>query len=288
MPEGDAMNVYDHEHPEPRRRGVEQRTDVDPAWQGAKRAAEAGHARGVDRGAMLHLQRLAGNASVSRLVDGEAEQQRSPVLDVVGKGGGSPLSNDVRADMESNLGADFGDVRVHDGGAAAESAAAVNARAYTVGNDVVFGSGGFQPDTPDGRHTLAHELTHVVQQRSGPVDGTATGDGVALSDPDDRFEREAEATATAVGRGESPAATSTTSTAPVQRHADGDDVTAQTMPADAAVQREGEEEEEMPAQAMAEDAPVQREGEEEEEMPTQAMAEDAALQREGEEDEQEM
>jgi hypothetical protein len=264
MSEGDAMNVHDHEHPEPRRRAVEARTDLDPAWQGAKRAAEAGHARGIDSGALLHLQRLAGNASVSTLVDGDAEAQRSPVLDVVGKGGGSPLSGDVRTDMESNLGADFGDVRVHDGGAAADSARAVNARAYTVGNDVVFGSGAFQPESPEGRHTLAHELTHVVQQRSGPVDGTSTGDGVALSDPDDRFEREAEATATAIGRSEAPAAASTASPA-VQRHGDGDEVSAQTMPADAAVQREGEEEEEMPAQAMAEDASLQREGEDDEE-----------------------
>ena len=234
---------------------------------------------------MLHLQRLAGNASVSRLVDGEAEAQRSPVLDVVGKGGGSPLSGDVRTDMESNLGADFGDVRVHDGGAAAESAQAVNARAYTVGNDVVFGSGGFQPDTPEGRHTLAHELTHVVQQRSGPVDGTSTGDGVALSDPGRPLRARGRGHGHAIDRSEAPAAASTASPA-VQRHADGDEVSAQTMPADAAVQREGEEEEEVPAQAMAEDAPLQREGEEEEEMPAQAMAEDAPLQREGEDDEE--
>ncbi len=134
----------------------------------------------------------------------------------------------------------------------------------------MFGSGAYQPDSPEGRHTLAHELTHVVQQRSGPVDGTSTGDGVALSDPDDRFEREAEATATEIGRAETPAASTAV----------------QTMPADAAVQREGEEEEEVPAQAMAEDAAVQREGEDEEEMPTQAMAEDAPLQREGEDEEE--
>ncbi len=151
----------------------------------------------------------------------------------------------------------------------AESAHAVQARAYTVGYDVVFGSGAYQPETPEGRHTLAHELTHVVQQRSGPVDGTATGDGVALSDPDDRFEREAEATATAIGRNEGPATTSTA---------------VQAMPADAAVQREDDEE--MPAQAMAEDATVQREGEDEDEMPAQAMAEDTPLQREGEDDEE--
>ena len=99
----------------------------------------------------------------------------------------------------SNLGADFGDVRVHDSGAAAESAAAVSAKAYTVGYDVVFNSGAYQPDSDEGRRTLAHELTHVVQQRSGPVDGTPTGDGVAVSHPQDRFEQEAEATASTLG-----------------------------------------------------------------------------------------
>jgi hypothetical protein len=140
----------------------------------------------------------------------------------------------------------------------------VNAKAYTVGNEVVFGSGTYQPDTADGRHTLAHELTHVVQQRSGPVDGTSTGDGVALSDPDDRFEREAEASATAFGHGEA--------TSP--------------SPAPAGVQRQAEDEEEV--QPMREDT-VQRVGEvEDEEEPVQALREDAAVQREGEDEEEAM
>lgn len=96
--------------------------------------------------------------------------------------------------MEASLGADFSDVRVHTGGSAAESASAVGARAYTVGNEIVFNDGAYAPDSHDGRKTLAHELTHVVQQRSGPVDATPTGDGIAVSDPGDRFEREAVAT----------------------------------------------------------------------------------------------
>ena len=100
--------------------------------------------------------------------------------------------------MEAKLGADFGSVRVHNGDTAAASAHAVQAKAYTVGDEIVFNQGAYAPDTPAGQHTLAHELTHVVQQRSGPVSATPTGDGVALSDPGDRFEREAESRATEV------------------------------------------------------------------------------------------
>ncbi|MFD7660963.1 DUF4157 domain-containing protein, partial [Actinosynnema sp. NPDC059797] len=71
--------------------------------------------------------------------------------------------------------------------------------AYTSGNHVVLGQGGADP------HTLAHELTHVIQQRSGPVAGTDRGDGLAISDPDDRFERAAEANATRAMSGPAPA-----------------------------------------------------------------------------------
>ncbi len=63
-------------------------------------------------------------------------------------------------------------------------------RAYTVGNHVVIGDG------IAGKHTLAHELTHVIQQRRGPVAGTDNGGGLKISDPSDRFEREAQANAT--------------------------------------------------------------------------------------------
>ena len=124
--------------------------------------------------------------------------EASPVLDVVGKGGGQPLAPKVRADMEARLGAGFSDVRIHTDAKAAESAAAVSAEAYTVGSEVVFGRGSFAPDSLEGQHRLAHELAHVLQQRKGPVSGTDTGSGVAVSDPSDCFEQEAQATATQV------------------------------------------------------------------------------------------
>jgi len=131
---------------------------------------------------------------------GEGPQYTSPVLDVVGKGGGQPLDPKVRADMEDRLGADFSDVRIHTGDQAARSAAAISAEAYTVGHDVVFRQGSFDPASYEGRHRLAHELVHVQQQRQGSVAGTDSG-GVAISDPADSFEQEAEATAARVASG---------------------------------------------------------------------------------------
>lgn len=133
-------------------------------------------------------------------------RQTSPVLDVVGKGGGEPLAPDVRADMEHQLGADFSDVRIHTGDQAAKSAVAISAEAYTVGHEVVFGHRSFSPASSEGRHRLGHELTHVLQQRKGPVPGTNTGKGVSVSDPSDSFEQEAEATANRLVYGPRPVA----------------------------------------------------------------------------------
>src|SRR4051812_41506219 len=85
-------------------------------------------------GSLLELQRLAGNASVSRMLSPTAEEQaedRSPVLDVVGGGGGSPLDGGIRSEMEGRLGADFADVKVHTDSKASDSAKSVQANAYT-------------------------------------------------------------------------------------------------------------------------------------------------------------
>lgn len=117
------------------------------------------------------------------------------VLDVVARGTGQALDQDTRADMETMLGADMSRVRVHTDAAAGRSALAIGARAYTIGNDVVFGPGVYAPATAEGRRTLAHELTHVQQQRKGPVTGTEIGGGIAISGPGDSFEREAAANA---------------------------------------------------------------------------------------------
>ncbi|MGW1870420.1 eCIS core domain-containing protein [Streptomyces mauvecolor] len=119
--------------------------------------------------------------------------QRSAVHDVL-RAPGKPMDEATRSDMEARLGADFSDVRIHNDSAAKASAAEVGARAYTSGSHVVIGDGGAD------KHTLAHELTHVIQQRQGPVAGTDNGSGLKVSDPSDRYEREAEANATRVMR----------------------------------------------------------------------------------------
>ncbi|MGZ0235642.1 eCIS core domain-containing protein [Streptomyces sp. CPS1] len=151
---------------------------------------------------LLTFQRGAGNAAVVQMLrlaghfDAASEQadqavQRSAVHDVL-RSPGRPLDGGTRAEMEARLGADFSDVRIHTGSAARDSAAEIGARAYTSREHVVLGDG------CGDKHTLAHELTHVIQQRQGPVAGTDDGTGLKVSDPGDRFEREAEANASRV------------------------------------------------------------------------------------------
>ena len=77
---------------------------------------------------------------------------------------GSSLDIPTREFMQSRFGYDFGNVRIHTDESAAISATSVNALAYTMGNDVIFGKGHYQPNTFEGKSLLAHELTHVVQQ----------------------------------------------------------------------------------------------------------------------------
>ena len=142
--------------------------------------------------AVLQLQRLAGNASVGKLVGKAPNAERSKVLGLISSGHGRPIDQPARQLMESGFGEGFGSVRIHTGAAASESAKSVNAHAYTVGEDVVFQEGLYRPETGVGRRMLAHELAHVVQQRRGPVAGTPAPGGIAISDPRDRFEQEAD------------------------------------------------------------------------------------------------
>ena len=88
---------------------------------------------------------------------------------------GQPLDPNTKEFMEGRFGQDFGDVRVHRGQQASDSAHALDAKAFTVGQDIVFGESAFEPGTGAGRELLAHELTHVVQQR-GATPGSDTTD----------------------------------------------------------------------------------------------------------------
>ncbi|MFD6591294.1 DUF4157 domain-containing protein [Streptomyces anulatus] len=243
------------------------------------RAAAAGRADVVGAAGMGLLQRTAGNGALGAMIQrarsgaaapaaeqaeqtgdtGQAEEQRSPVHEVVSSGG-SPLDTDTRTDMESRMGADFSDVRVHHDSAAHESAKGVGAHAYTVGNNVVFQRDAYDPGSPQGRTTLAHELTHVIQQRNGPVEGTEAPGGIRVSDPSDRFEREAVANADRVLSDPAP---ETAPAAPVSAP-----VSAPASAASAVQRAATEDEDEQPADvqgSFVQRAAEKKPGEEEEE-----------------------
>jgi hypothetical protein len=97
--------------------------------------------------------------------DGPDAGAAPPIVQEALAGSGAPLDSATRAFMEPRFGHDFSQVRVHTDPLASSSAGAVSARAYTVGADIVFREGQYSPATDDGRQLLAHELTHVVQQR---------------------------------------------------------------------------------------------------------------------------
>lgn len=114
---------------------------------------------------------------------------------------GHELDPVIRASMESKFGFDFSSVRIHNDALAADSALAMNARAYTIGNDIVFSPGYYAPETREGEHLLAHELTHVVQQ--GNSGRTLVSQSLLeASRSEDASEREANAVADRVVDGE--------------------------------------------------------------------------------------
>lgn len=111
-----------------------------------------------------------------------------PIVNEVLRSPGQPLDAKTRTFMEPRFGHDFSQVRVHTGAKAVESAQAVNALAYTVAQNVVFGAGQYAPLASEGRRLLAHELTHVVQQQ---VTGGRPQAKLTINPPGDAAEREA-------------------------------------------------------------------------------------------------
>ena len=125
---------------------------------------------------LLDLQTRAGNAAVGELV--QARAAKGPCAcggsgpDCACEGGsgedheqrgGETLDVQTRARLESHFGQDLGGVRVHTGPAAAASAGAAGARAYTVGRDIVFAAGAYDPSSAEGQRLLAHEVAHTLQ-----------------------------------------------------------------------------------------------------------------------------
>jgi len=131
---------------------------------------------------ILFLQRTIGNQVVQKLIKSGGRPD----------GGGQPLHESVRHFYEPSLGQDFKGVRVHTDSKAIESAREVNAQAFTIGQDIVFGAGQYAPLTRAGNKLLAHELVHVVQQMNTKP---AIQGKIGIGEPSDNFEKEADTVA---------------------------------------------------------------------------------------------
>lgn len=146
---------------------------------------------------LSQLQHSHGNAYVQRVVSGaggeKAQEDEKPAAESHAQG----LDAGTRSRMESSFGENFGDVRVHTGKPAGEVAGELGALAFTRGRDIYFKEGEYNPSTREGQELLAHELTHVVQQRGG-----TSARGASVGPAGDTFEQEADEVAAAVMRGE--------------------------------------------------------------------------------------
>jgi Domain of unknown function (DUF4157) len=141
-----------------------------------------------------------GNASLARLLEGQGihrsgggpaqlDHEIARAIDEQ-RGRGRELDVDARSGPENAMGEDFSDVRIHDDAEAHELSKSVSAEAFTTGSDVFFQSGKYDPASSDGQKLLAHELTHVAQQRGARPTAEMT-----VSDPGDASEVEATAVA---------------------------------------------------------------------------------------------
>jgi hypothetical protein len=140
--------------------------------------------------------------SLQRRADGPAGPTIAPpiVHDVL-RSPGQPLEQHSRSAFETSFGRDFSRVRIHHSEQAAASATTVNALAYTVGRDVVFGRGQYAPQTVAGHRLLAHELAHVAQQEAH---ASEADDRIPIGRPDSPLEIEADRMADAAASSTSP------------------------------------------------------------------------------------
>jgi len=151
---------------------------------------------------VLQAQHVFGNRAVNTLQrkpiqSGELDSTLSDTINRT-RGGGQPLPDRVRGSMESAFRSDFGGVRIHTDQQADTLNRSVQAKAFTLGNDIYFRTGNYQPGNSSGQELLAHELTHVVQQSgsNNRVQGKLT-----VGPASDRYEQEADRVAKQVVRG---------------------------------------------------------------------------------------
>jgi hypothetical protein len=170
-----------------------------------------------------------GNAAVARLLQGQGidrsgggpAQLDHEIARAINeqRGRGDELDTDARGKLEHTMGEDFSDVRIHSDAEAHELSKAVSADAFTTGSDVFFQSGKYDPASSEGQKLLAHELTHVSQQR-----GAAPASEMTVSDPGDATEAEARAVADTVSSASGATATPSPAGASVSRAAEEEEL----------------------------------------------------------------
>ncbi|WP_241431920.1 eCIS core domain-containing protein [Natrialba chahannaoensis] len=133
----------------------------------------------------------------------DPEEVPKPVLDVLADSGQS-LDGTVQRALGDRMDADFSNVRIHTGAKAAEAAEAIDAKAFTCGNDIVFNAGEYDPNSAEGQFLLAHELAHVTQQTGAAISMMPKPDADLEIDPDPQLERQADEVATQALSGEEP------------------------------------------------------------------------------------
>ena len=172
---------------------------------------------------VLSAQKQLGNQVVQRALDkgqpgDEAADQHGNLRKDIAqeiqqkRGSGSPLPGNLHHEVSQKLGRSFSDVRIHTDNKADKLSRSISARAFTIGSDIFFKGGVFEPGSTQGRETLMHELTHVVQQ-SGSKGGSGQ---LKLGAPDTAMEKEAEK----VGKSKGAATPAATAAAGVQRQPD--------------------------------------------------------------------
>jgi predicted secreted Zn-dependent protease len=134
---------------------------------------------------------------VARKASGDGTVDTSGVSGLVARtrGGGDALPDSLRGSFEESLGARLGGVRVHTDGQSAEVARSIAAKAFTVGQDIYFGAGQYDPSSEGGKHLIAHEVAHTAQQAAG---GTHVHTKLEVSQAGDAIETEADAAADAM------------------------------------------------------------------------------------------
>lgn len=156
---------------------------------------------------ILRIHWASGNQTVQRLSNagkehhqsGQADAKLSSHVNAAIGSSGRPLGPEIRPYMDRRFGYDFGKVQVYSNSQAAYSAAALNAHAYTLGSNIVFGAGEYAPQTPSGRSLIAHELAHVIQQEGAPA---VVQGKLRIGSPSDRAEQAADAAAHSVMAGD--------------------------------------------------------------------------------------